>query len=119
MNKTGPAVVAGSECEAGSAASVDLVGEPIFVAVLSELETSSAAVAKLENEPCSFAVKPGGDAAAVKPLDESYFAVAVMPVSEPNPASGLRAERGPGGEKPQDEEDLKCFEWRTAQFEGS
>lgn len=44
-----------------------------------------------------------------------------MPVGELYPVSGLsgpQAERGPAGEE-QVEEDLKCFEWRTARCEGS
>lgn len=59
---TGSAVAVEPGCEADSAASVCLVGEPIFAAVKSELGTSSAAAAELVNEPCSFAVKPVGEA---------------------------------------------------------
>lgn len=116
----GPDYEARPDCEAHSAASVGLVGEPVFAAVKSEPGTSSAAAAELVNEPCSFAVKPVGEAwfeAAVKSLDESCSAAAV-PVCEPCPASGLQAETGPVGEE-QAEEDLKCFEWRTAHCEGS
>lgn len=54
-------------------------------------------------------------------MDEPCFAVAVAPVGEPSPASGQpgpQAETGPVGEEPA-EEDLKCFEWRTAHCEGS
>lgn len=52
-------------------------------------------------------------------MDESCSAVA--PVGEPYPASVQpepQAETGPEGEE-QVEEDLKCFEWRTAHCEGS
>lgn len=118
MDKTGLAVAAELDCVAGSDASVYLVDEPIFVAVLSEPGANSAAVVKLVNEPGSFAVKRVVDA-AVKPLDESYFAAAVTLVSEPNPAFGLGPGRDLVGEKQQDEEDLKCFERHTGQFEGS
>lgn len=62
VDKTGSVVAAGPGGEAHSAASVCLVGEPTFAAVRSELGTSSAAVAELVYEPCSFAAKPVGEA---------------------------------------------------------
>lgn len=123
-DRTGPAVAAEAGCEADSAASGCPVGEPTFAAVKSEPGTSSAAAAEHVNEPRSSAVKPAGEAwfeAAVKSLGESCFAVAVVPVDEPCPASGQpgpQAATGPVGEE-QVEEDLKCFEWRTAHCEGS
>lgn len=121
VDRTGSAAAATPGCEADSVASGCLVDEPIS-AVKSEPGTNSAAAAALVNEPCSFAVAPAGEAsfeAAVKSFDESCSAAA--PVGEPYPASGqpgLQAETGPGGEE-QAEEDLKCFEWRTAHCEGS
>lgn len=86
--------------------------EPTFAFVLPEAGTCYAAAAELENEPCSFAVKPAGDGAAA-PSGESYSAVA--PADEPLPAS----EGGLQGEEEEDEEDLKCFERHTARSEGS
>lgn len=63
VDRTGSAAAAVEPgCEAGSAASGCLAGEPIFAAVKSELGTSSAVAAELANEPCSFAVKPAGEA---------------------------------------------------------
>lgn len=62
VDKTGPAVAAEPGCEADSAASVCLVGEPIFAAAKFEPGTSSAAAAGLVHEPSSFAVKPVGEA---------------------------------------------------------
>lgn len=62
VDRTGSAVAVEPGCEAGSAAFVCLVGEPIFAAVRSEPGTSSAAAAELVNEPRSSAVKPVGEA---------------------------------------------------------
>lgn len=76
--------------------------EIIFAAVKSEPGTNSAvAVPEPVDEPCSFAVKPVGEAwfdAAVRSWDESCFAAAVVPVGEPCPVSGQQVERGPVSE---------------------
>lgn len=62
VDKTGFAVVVEPGCVADSAASVCLVGEPIFAAVKSEPGIGSAVAAELVDEPGSFAVKPVDEA---------------------------------------------------------
>lgn len=119
MNTTAPAVAAAAEpgCEAGSAVSAYLADEPIFAAAVSESGTSSAAAGSLVNEPRSFAAKLVGEA-AVKPLDESHGAVAVVLVGELSPASGVQTEMDPVAEE-QAEDGLKCFQWHRAHCEDS